>query len=365
MIRCLLPIILLLSPLSAAENGVTHDTITLGMSSALSGPSEQLGQHIKQGSQLYFDEVNRKGGVFGRKIQVISLDDGYEPIRTVENTRLLLLQKDIFALFGYVGTPTSHAILPLLESSKVPYLMPFTGAAFLRTPTRPTIYNLRASYQQEAVAQIHYLINSRKYTKIGLLIQADEFGLALEEALHTALAEHKLTPVITTRFRRNTSDIKAALLALEQHDLEAVSLVGTYKPLSELINLGFEHQFKPTFATVSFASSKELFKHIKYPSDIIVSEVVPNPSTCQLEICFEFRALAKAQGMTEYNQVSFEGFINAKVFIETASSCGRQLNQTCLLNKLTSLSGDFYGLEINSDKSDHQGLKHVYMSFSH
>lgn len=335
------------------------------MSNALSGPSKQIGQHIKLGSHLYFDEVNRKGGVSGRKIKVISLDDGYEPIRTVENTRSLLLKKDIFALFGYVGTPTSHAILPLLGSSQVPYLMPFTGADFLRTKTRPTIFNLRASYQQEAFALINYLVNSRKYTKIGLLIQADEFGLALEEALHKALAEHKMLPVVTTRFRRNTSDIKAALLTLEQYDLEAVSLVGTYKPLSELINIGFEHQFKPTFATVSFASSKELFKHIKYPSDIIVSEVVPNPTTCQLEICFEFRDLANKQGMTEYNQVSFEGFINAKAFVEAASSCGRKLTQACLLEKLTSLSSDFYGLEINSDKNDHQGLKHVYMSFSH
>ena len=176
-------------PLSKAFafNSVTHSqTIKLGTSNALSGPASSLGNDLNEGALIYFKRLNKNGGINGTPIALINLDDGYEPKKTVLNTKKLIDQQ-VLALFGYVGTPTSHAIMPMLKKSKIPYLMPFTGADFLRTPIHDNIFSLRASYYQEGKAQIEYLINVKEFKKIALVIQADEFGLTAQRAINEIL----------------------------------------------------------------------------------------------------------------------------------------------------------------------------------
>ena len=140
------------------------------MSNALTGPASQLGQELSSGALVYFNKLNRLGGIHGKQVELISLDDGYEPENTVINTRLFIKKEKVFALFGYVGTPTSHAILPMLKQSNIPYLMPFTGADFLRTPIVSNVFNLRASYLQEAQAQIDFLVKQKGFDQIALVI---------------------------------------------------------------------------------------------------------------------------------------------------------------------------------------------------
>ncbi|KGJ96105.1 hypothetical protein GAB14E_0052 [Colwellia psychrerythraea] len=134
------------------------------MSNALIGPTSDLGIELSKGANTYFNRMNKFGGIHNRLITIISLDDGYEPKNTVRNTKNLI-EQEVLALFNYVGTPTSHAILPILTKSQVPYLMPFTGADFLRKPTSNNIFNLRASYYQEMKSQIDYLINIQNVKK--------------------------------------------------------------------------------------------------------------------------------------------------------------------------------------------------------
>jgi branched-chain amino acid transport system substrate-binding protein len=343
--------------------GVSNNKIVFGMSNALSGPTAQLGIELKQGALAYFKRINQQGGIHGRQIEVISLDDGYEPVYTVNNTHNLIKDEQVFALFGYVGTPTSFAVLPLIEQNDIPFLMPFTGAEFLRNPVANNIFNLRASYYQEAKAQIDHLVQDLKITKIGLLIQADEFGLAVEQGLVLALQTHGLKPTVTTRYRRNTEDIANALARLKQKQVKAVSFVGTYQPFSELINLSYQQMFEPVFATVSFVSSSNLYQRLKYPSKVFVTEVVPEPNTCITSICMAFKQDMQRGSSEVLTRVQFEGYLNAYVVTEAAKLCATDLTRACLVAKLANLSLNLPDLPIHFSPQKHQGLDKIYFSF--
>lgn len=347
----------------ATEIGVSDTEIKLGMSSALSGPSAQLGIQLKAGAMAYFDKVNERGGINNRKINLISLDDRYEPQFTVINTRELILHHQVFALFSYVGTPTSHAILPLLRRHKTPYLMPFTGAEFLRKEEFAPIFNLRASYYEEAKVQIDYLIKEHNASKIAFLIQADEFGLAVENGLRQSLSQHQVKPITVARFKRNTQDINKALLQISDKKPDAVCLVGTYKPLSQFINQASESQFNPIYTSVSFASSYDLFRHIKQVNNLLVTEVVPEPRACTLKWCQHFKYDMKKAGVTNPNQVHLEGYLNAYVLSKAIKNCSSKLTRNCVMKELSIIKGNLvdYELPFNSKKmSSSRVFKNLY-----
>ena len=140
-----LGLLLLAAPLQA-EQDVSAQLIKLGMVNAQSGNAAEIGLGMRQGAEAYLRRINAAGGIHGRQLLLLSRDDGYEPVRTAQHTRELIEQAQVFALFGYVGTPTSRAAVPIAEAHQVPYLFPFSGAQFLRTPLRPGVFNLRAAY---------------------------------------------------------------------------------------------------------------------------------------------------------------------------------------------------------------------------
>lgn len=338
--------------------------IKLGMSNALTGPAKNLGQDLKQGSLAYFHRVNEDGGIHGAKIKLISLDDGYEPYNTVGNTRKLIEEDQVLALFGYVGTPTSYAILPLLAKHKTPYLMPFTGADFLRIPKVNNIFNLRASYYQEAQAQVDYLINQLGFKNIALIIQADEFGLSAQRAFVSILNKYKMEPIVNARFKRNSNDITLALNMLKTKPVDAVIFVGTYEPFSHLINLASKQNITPLFTSVSFISSKNVFNRLKQPSKVMISEVMPSPDQCNWQLCKQFITDMNNAGVKQVNRVQLEGYLNAFVVSEAAKQCPPKLTQHCLLEKLSKFTFKDNDLHINFSDSNHQGLQDVYFSFS-
>ena len=331
---------LLLANICFAEQGVLDDKIKLGMSNALTGPTSQLGLKLRKGSQVYFDKINNLGGIYGRRIELISYDDGYEPENTVRNTRLLIEQEQVFALFGYVGTPTSHAILSIIKQKETPYLMPFTGADFLRSPQIKNVFNLRASYLQEAKAQIKYLIENQNLKHFALVIQADEFGLAAQRSYVKALSHYNLIPVVNERFKRNSSDISKVLEKLKTKSVDAVLFVGTYLPFSRLINLAHQQNIKPYFSSLSFVSSADVFARLDYPSKVIISEVMPEPNTCQVSFCQQFLADMNKAGVEQTDGIQFEGYFNAYVLTNVIRQCGKNLTRSCLLKKLSNLSFD-------------------------
>lgn len=347
-----------------AEQSPTTNKIKLGMSNALTGPASQLGKELSKGVLVYFKQLNNLGGINGQQIELISLDDGYEPKNTVLNTKILIEKKQVLALFGYVGTPTSHAILPILKQTKIPYLMPFTGADFLRTPVVENIFNLRASYLQEAQAQIDFLVNKKKFRRIALIIQADEFGLAAQRSYIETLNQYNLKPIINERFKRNSNDIEKVLVHLKNQPLDAIIFVGTYQPFSHLINVSYEQGIRPFFSTLSFVSSQDAFSRLKHPSKVMVSEVMPEPAKCQWQICQQFILDMKKAGYKKLNRLQLEGYLNAHIFSLVAKQCGDHLTSSCLMKKFESFVHKQGGLNVFFSPDNHQGLSQVYLSFS-
>ncbi|MFY8352939.1 ABC transporter substrate-binding protein [Pseudoalteromonas sp. SSM20] len=301
----------------------------MGMSAAFSGPSAQLGVQLEQGARVFFDEVNASGGVNGRLIELLSRDDQYEPHLTVINTRYFINTAKVDALFSYVGTPTSNAIQPIIDTHNIPYLTPFTGADLLRHKAH--IFNLRASYNDEAKVQIDYLVKHMGFKKIAFLIQADEFGLSVQNGLEKAMQPYALKPVEIARFKRNTQDIEEALKRLKGSGAEAICLVGTYKPLAHFINLAARQNYNPQFTSVSFVSSEELFSRIKQPSRILVTEVMPTANGCSEEWCKRFLSLMEKAGVDKPSRVHLEGYANAYLFYNAAKGCNKLTNDCLLL----------------------------------
>jgi len=334
------------------------------MSNALTGPTSHLGQELSKGAFVYFNQLNKLGGINKKQVELISLDDGYEPENTVRNTRILIEHKEVLALFSYVGTPTSHAILPIIKQTNIPYLMPFTGADFLRTPVVENIFNLRASYLQEAQAQIDFLVNKKNFSQIALVIQADEFGLAAQRSYVQTLKRYNLNPIINERFKRNSNDIERVLAHLKTKPLDAIIFVGTYQPFSHLINLSYEQGLRPFFSTLSFASSQDVFARLAYPSKVLVSEVMPEPYQCQWQICLQFIQDMTKAGFQQLNRLQLEGYLNAHIFSLVAKQCGVSLTKSCLMKKFKSFKLNQGGLNISFSPNNHQGFNQVYLSFS-
>jgi ABC-type branched-subunit amino acid transport system substrate-binding protein len=301
------------------------------MSAAFSGPSAELGVQLEQGARVFFNQVNSSGGINGRLVELLIRDDQYEPHLTVINTRHFINTDQVDALFSYVGTPTSNAIQPIIDAHKIPYITPFTGAELLRNKSH--IFNLRASYNDEAKVQIDYLVQQKGITKIAFLIQADEFGLSVQNGLEKAMQPYALKPLEIARFKRNTQDIKEALKRLKASGAEAICLVGTYEPLAHFINLAAKQEFTPQFTSVSFVSSEQLFSRIKQPSDVLVTEVMPTANRCEEGWCKRFLKMMKSAKIAQPTRVHLEGYANAYVFYKAAKSC-INLTSECLLNAL-------------------------------
>lgn len=347
----------------------SDDQIIIASSNALSGPARQLGLKLNQGASAYFSYINNLGGVAGKKVKYIQLDDGYEPLQTVLNTQELLSRKSIFALFNYVGTPTTHAILPLVEQHQVPLFTPFTGAEFLRDNKRPMVVNLRASYFEEAKTQIEYLVKQKKIERIGLLIQADEFGISAKKGYVNALEAFGLEPIVTTRYRRNTHGTALALSVLKDSEVDAVIFIGTYEPLAEFIKAGKAQDFSPYYTTLSFISSADLFKRLDTDSKVLVTEVFPAPAQCKKEICQLFRQQMKKAGFAQLDRLQLEGFLNAHLFIESAKACGENVSRACLVSQSKKLLASAASTKSNGVNAANSlyglGGKHIYFNFFH
>lgn len=338
----------------------TTTTIKLGVSNATEGPAARLGTDLNAGAELFFSSLEFSQTLPFHQVQLVKYNDSYEPDLTVFNTRNLV-NKHVTALFNYVGTPTSSAIMGIVNNREIPFITPFTGADFLHRYSAQHVYNVRSSYEQEANAQIDYLVNELKLKRIGILIQADEFGLAFEKYHLQALAKHGMSPVTITRFKRNSTDIKPAKNKLLANNVEAVLFVGTYQPLNVLIREMAKVNSHPIFATVSFISSDVLTQIMPKDTKLLVSEVLPNPYQCSFKLCEEFVAEVKKAGWVHANRVHFEGFINAKYFTLAAAQCSKQVTRECLKLALENVELDF-GSKQRFIKERRQMFNEVYLN---
>lgn len=309
---------------SADEIGVNSHSIVFGQAAALDGPSSALGQGMRKGILAAFAEINAKGGVHGRRLELISRDDGYDPDRSVVQTNKLIEEDKVFALIGAVGTPTTTVTVPIAKARNVPFIGPFTGAAFLRAPDLHNVVNIRASYGAEAEAWIKHLTEDLHVRSIAIFYQDDSFGRDGLAGVKLALEKRGMELTAEGTFERNTKAVGSALRTLKRAEPEAVVMVGTYGPCAEFIKLARKSGFNPIFVNISFVGANALAKELgPEGTGVIVSQVVPFPWDTSVKVVADYQAAEKALDPSMKPEfVSLEGYLSGRLVAAALEKTG-------------------------------------------
>lgn len=313
-------------------------SIVLGQSAAFTGPASALGQQFRDGATLMFDQFNTQGGLNGRPIELRSLDDGYEPERCAANTRQLL-EGGAFALFGYIGTPTSLAALPIATAAKVAFVAPFTGAEALRTPFNRHAFHVRASYFDETGEIVKQLVTVG-IKRIGVFYQNDSYGKAGLAGVHQAMRPIGMEPTGLGTVERNTVDVAQAVKSILAAKPDAIVQISAYKSCAAFIRAARQAGFGGSFYNVSFVGTQALAQELQTDArGVVVSQVMPFPFTSAVPVAAEYLAAGKAAQGERFNPnySSMEGFVAAKTMVEALRRMGANLTQDGLVNALESL----------------------------
>lgn len=345
---------LLLSPWTSTASEPA-DEIVMGMSTALSGPAADLGVNMKLGVDVAFAEVNGGGGIDGRHIRLLALDDGYEPARTIINMRQLIEGENVLGVIGNVGTPTAIAAVPIANGSQTPFLGAYTGAGGLRrNPPDRYVINFRASYAEETTAMVDGLIQYAgvRPSEIAFFTQRDGYGDAGFVGGIQALKRHGLSnenQVVHGRYERNTLAVELALAEIMLHKVppKAIIMVGAYAPCARFIRLANALDYEGLFLNVSFVGSLSLARELAdQSSGVIITQVVPHPDS-PLPIATRYRNAMQEYSPdgSRYSFGSFEGYISAQVVLSALRSEEFKGGRESLISALESLGNFRIGLQ--------------------
>jgi len=353
-----------LSVYGHAEDGISKDNILFGQVAALNGPAQALGQGMREGILAAFEEANRAGGINGRKLDLKSIDDGYEPEKTIEATNKAIKEDKVFALVGAVGTPTSRAGQPIATAAKVPFIGPFTGAEFLRNPFNRYVVNIRSSYFQETEAWIEHLINDLGVTRIAILYQDDAFGLSGLAGVKKAMEKRNLSLVAEGTFKRNTTAIKSALLEIMKGQPQAIVTVGPYKPIAAFIKLARQLKVDATFVAISFVGSDSLAQELGTEgAGVVVSQVVPFPSDKSLPVVASYQsALAAVNEKSKPGFVSLEGYLVGRLVVEAIKRIPGEPTREAFLDAIEREPINLGGVKLTFSATQNQGSNQVYFT---
>ena len=367
------------------------EDLVIGMSAAFTGTSQDLGIELYRGSMAYIEHVNRRGGIYGRKIVIKAYDDSYNPIPAIQNTIKLVQADNVFLLFNYVGTPTVTRILPLLKSYKDKFIYlfsPFTGAQPLRQPPYGQyVFNLRASYDEEIEGLVNnFVLVGRK--RIAVFYQADAYGRSGWDGVRKALAKHSgLKMVGEATYRRGADylqSFKEQVDILRKTSPDAIISIGAYAVCAAFIRDARDAGLDIPIANLSFAASAimtDLLLQISrtagkdYTKDLINSQVVPGYEDTALPAVREYRALMekyhplppsdlmeKGHTPLPYSYVSFEGFLNAKFLVEILKKMGQSPTKSRIKEVVEGTHDVDLGIDsrLSFGPNKHQGLDKIY-----
>lgn len=348
-----------------AEPGITEQRILLGQSAAFSGPAAQLGIQLNRGAKAYFDYINEQGGVHGRKIELMKLDDKYEADLAAANTKKLIDEEHVFALFGYVGTPTSNASQPIFNEAKVPFFAPFTGAQSMRDPLNRLIFNVRASYFDETEHLVERL-NRIGVKTYAVFYQNDAYGKAGLAGVERAVKMMNVNMVATATVERNSVDVKDAIKKILPTRPEAIIQISAYSSCAEFIKQMRLAGYTGQFYNVSFVGSQALADKLDRDGPgVVISQVVPFPWKDVTPLIHEYRKVMAKAGISDYNFSSLEGYIDAKVMVEGLKRAGHDLTREKLIHALETINAsnfDMGGFDVNFSPTNHNGSKYVDMT---
>lgn len=351
-----------------AEVGVTDSSITLGMSAPFTGPNGLYGMQMREAMLAHFDQVNKSGGVNGRKVELITIDDGYETDRTLANTKSLIQDKQVFALMGYYGsTPTTEAMNKVFGPSKVPLLGTISGAGTLREPpsTNPNsryMFNIRASYADEAEAIVNQII-ALGLKNIAVFYQNDGFGKSGLEGVTNALKRANLAPVAVGTVERNSLDVAKATEAISKVNPQAVVMVTLYKPTAAFVKAMKQLGQFPMFLTLSPVGAEVLAQELGNDArGIGISQVVPYPWNDTIGVVREYQRLLDKQ-KDKFSYYGLEGYITARLMTEALKKAGKDLTREKLVATLESLQNfDLGGFKVNYGANNRLGSRYVELT---
>ncbi len=345
-----------------AQQGVTSDTVLLGHSGALSGPLAELNREYLSGATLYFDDLNSRGGVQGRRIALLTVDDEYKPEKAAENVRKLIEDEGVFALFACFGTGPSVQTIPIATRARVPFFAPYTGADVLREPLNPYVFHLRASYGQEIEAMVNHLV-SVGVQSIGVVHHADPFGQAGLDAAEKTLARHNLRPAVITPIASSGADAAESARRVVAANPAALIMVTAGNSSAAFMRALLATDARPMLYGLSVISSRQLIRELgRDAHGLVIAQVVPSPFRLDHAVVRDYRRLAEQAGQP-YSYTALEGYLAAKTFTEALRRAGRDLNREKLVEALQGMGNwDAGGLRLQYSSRRHVALDYVDLS---
>ncbi|MCB2016560.1 MAG: ABC transporter substrate-binding protein [Hydrogenophaga sp.] len=349
---------------SAGDEGVTPTAIRLGASQVLSGPLGPQTQQYGEGARLLFDSVNAGGGIHGRKITFETLDDGFDPKRSVDNTRRLIEEKKVFMLFNSTGTAQTAAVLPLLKETKTILFGPVTGASSLRQGVNPFLFHVRAGYANEAEKIVSQLRHTG-VTRVAVFYQNDGFGKALLAEVKKATEAANLPLSAEAKVDPAAPDFAAAAAEIAKADPQAV-IVGTAgQTFPNFVKAVQATSARPAFYGFSVASLEVIQRTLKERSrGIVLAQIMPSLRNTAIPVVIEYLNLLKAKSVDAVPSTSqFEGFVHARLLVEGLRRTGRNLT-TATFTKTMEDSGEIsFGRFIaNYSPKSHNGSSYVELA---
>jgi ABC-type branched-subunit amino acid transport system substrate-binding protein len=340
--------------------GVTNDKILLGQAAVFSGPAAQLGIQMRNGVKAYLDHVNAQGGVHGRKLELVTEDDFYDQPRAAAASRKLIEEHKVFALIGYVGTPTGVAHLPVVTQAKVPLVGMFTGAEVLRVPFNRYVFHVRASYYDETEKIVEQIV-SVGGRNIAVFYQDDAYGMAGLTGTDIAMKKRNLKMSATATVERNTVKVENAVKTISAVKPDAVVMISAYTSIAEFVRQMKKAGSTATFYNVSFVGSKALADALgKDGVGVAISQVVPFPWGAAVPVVKEYQQVAKKAGYTDYNFSAMEGFLSAKVMVEGLKRAGRNLTREGFLATMEKMQDvDLGGFYVGYSPTNRAGSRFV------
>jgi branched-chain amino acid transport system substrate-binding protein len=361
---CIVLFALAVAGAAAETPGVTDNTILIGSCSALDGPARFLGSQTVLGATAYLHAINDSGGVYGRKVQLLAYDDGYDPDKAPACFKRMT-KEGVFALGFFVGTPTAKMYVPLAQEEKIPVVGLFTGAEMLYEPLKHFVINVRASYYDETREQVDQLWN-QNIRKIGVIYQDDAFGKAVLDGVKLALQKHGSAPVALGTFARNTVEVDAGLKQVMAARPQAVVVAGPYAPVAAIVMQAHAASWRPRFLTVSFVGTEEFIKEAGGDAEgtIITQVVPPYDRTDYATVALYRKYLDQFYPSTPPSFVSLEGFVDAIVVVEGLKRAGKDLTREKFITAIESIHDMNVGLGskliLGYSATDHKGFDNVY-----
>lgn len=345
-----------------AEEGVTENTILIGQTVGISGQIAGPVKEMMAGANAYFSAINKAGGVHGRKIELRSLDDQFDPALALANAESLIRKERVLALFQSRGTPHTEAILPLLAANKIPLVAPSTGATLFHQPLRPYVFNVRAKYQDEVAKAIEQF-STVGIKKIALVHVDDTFGRDGLAGFEKAMARQKLTPASVSKFERVNPDLDSLLLEVMKSNPQAIVIVSSASTTAEIIKKMRVLSTSVQLMTLSNNASQSFVDALGSAGHgVMMSQIMPAANSLTTALGREFKLMALLNGVNP-SYAAMEGFVGAKVLVEGLKRSGRNLSREGLIRAMESMHKvDLGGLLVNYSGQDHSGSEFVELT---